>query len=145
MSVEDVGTTFVDGFPGSMSRGDILRRWKQFSDLIRGTVDVEHEYLDGSFVTTRPNPADVDLSCWITADNLNALPLAKQRYMSRLLSQASAYRCDAYIVPVCSNGHPDYPSFVHMKNWTERYWRSYKKASGAVVDGVHKGYVEVMR
>lgn len=143
-TVEEMEEAFVGAFPGSLTRRQVFRRWTSFRELVRGVVSVEHEYIDGSFVTDRPNPADVDLSLWIDAEELNGLPLSKERYFERLLSQGKAYKCHPFVVPMCSHGHADYGQFVYMKGWTERYWRSYKKANGTVVPGVAKGYVEVI-
>jgi hypothetical protein len=109
-------------------------------------VPIQQEFVDGSFVTDKVNPKDVDLSFWVDAEDLVALPKADQVAVDSLFTVGGvmkSYGCDAYLVPRCSIGHPAFPAFQHML-WTDGHWRSVRDKNRSIVDGVHKGYVRVV-
>lgn len=147
-SVTEVKASLVDPFHDSSTRRQIFTGWLMLRATVSGIVPVLHEYIDGSFVTARPNPGDVDLSMWVEADALNVLDASGQAVMSYLFGSTSrdevkrTFRCDPYLVARCDPGHPVYPRFQHML-WTEDHWAAYKDRAGRVRPGVNKGYVEV--
>jgi hypothetical protein len=141
---DEVEEALVDKFPRSLTRRRVFNGWCAFRTQVRQLVQVDHEYIDGSFVTGRLNPKDVDVSLWIRADTMNALDTGRQSALSQLLKDAKAlYHSDAYVVPHCSSGHSLYRVY-QTQLWTKQYWRMYKNVRGIVVPGAEKGYIEVV-
>lgn len=147
-TVQEVKTSLVDQFPDSATRKQIFTGWLVLRAIISGIVPVLHEYIDGSFVTARPNPGDVDLSVWVEADTLNGLVAPDQDVLSYVFDKKSrteikrTFRCDPYLVARCDPGHPAYRRFQHML-WTQGHWAAYKDRAGRVRPEVSKGFIEV--
>lgn len=144
LTEEEVEEAFVKPFPTSLRRRRVFRNWTAFRAQIRSLVPVEQEYVDGSFVTDRPNPDDVDVSLWIRARDLEALNPGPQRALHHLIVNSKHFDCDAYIVPVCTSGDAMYQEFLRHSQWTADYWSSYRDPRKIVIAGVEKGYVEVV-
>lgn len=144
-TVADTHARFVDGF-GSARRQEVFAGWQAFRGLVRQVVPVQQEFVDGSFVTDKDEPKDVDVSFWIAADDLLTLPADAQQAFRLLFGDRDfqrSFNCDAYVVPVCPSGHTNYGDFQHML-WTSEYWAACRDKTGAVVPGVTKGYIEVI-
>lgn len=144
MTEDEVEEAFVKPFSSSLRRRMVFRDWTAYRAQIRSLVPVEQEFIDGSFVTDRMNPDDVDMSLWIRAQELDSLAPGAQRAILRLLADSKRFNCDAYIVPVCNSGHIMFQDFQKQSKWTEEYWASYRDPRKIVVPGIEKGYVEVV-
>lgn len=148
VTVQDIHDVLVASTGDRDKRMSIFTGWVTLRALIRGLLPIQHEYVDGSFVTSRQVPSDIDVSFWARADDINALG-GHPRYMldhlikSRLTIK-DQFKCDIYLVPECEVGHPNYIDFLHMKDWTERYWRSYQDPNRVVRPNVEKGYLKVV-
>jgi hypothetical protein len=141
----EIKATLVDKFPGSTSRSDIFTSWQAFSLLCRSILPVKEERINGSFVTSRLEPSDLDVAIWIAADDFAALDLGTQLSFGDLLAKAKpTFKCDAYVVPECPPGHPTYADYQYML-WTDSYWAQYKSPTKLIVPGVQKGYLRVAR
>lgn len=66
---------FVTAFPQSMTRPRLFDGWQALRHLVRTLLPVEHEYLDGSFVTSKANPRDIDVSFWVRGDDVVTMKL----------------------------------------------------------------------
>jgi len=145
----EIGAFFVAGFGSSVTRSDVFDGWKRFRAFIRGIIPgIEKEFVNGSFVTERADPNDIDLSLWVHADVLDALPADTQSFLISLFEPKSGraylkqeFRCDPYLVAFCDVGHPRYLEFVHMKRINE-LWAKYKDPNGLFRG--YKGFVEVV-
>lgn len=141
----EVYECLVAPFPGSSTRAEIFARWSAFRVKVREFVDVSEEFMDGSFVTTRENPADVDLSFWIKAENVDVLSPQRFDALLRLGAQGKpSFMCDAYFVFECGQDHPAWSHFNHVRTWTRDYWRKYSDPDKQVVPGVTKGYLRIV-
>lgn len=144
-SLEDVATRFVNTTPKYQRRVELWAKYLRFRTLVAGFVTIEHEFLDGSFVTSKGAPKDIDLSIWVQAAEIDALPEARQAAFEQVWAERlSHFSCDAYLVPVCDPGHPLHDEYVYWKSKTESSWPAYKNRAKVVVPGVVKGYVEVV-
>lgn len=109
-------------------------------------VHVTAEFLDGSFVTSREDPADVDASYWIQAADLNGLSASDLAEVENLFHRArSSFRVDAYMVPECGQQDAAWLAFDHVRKWTRKYWKTYKDPNKVVVPGAEKGYLKVIQ
>jgi hypothetical protein len=112
---------FVDGFPSSNTRPKIINGYKQHrAELESLNLDVE-QLLDGSFVSTKNDPNDIDLVCFADADAIDRLSPQDQEKFSKLLSgkhTQSIYLCDAYFSPMVPENHPQY----NQCRSARKYW-----------------------
>jgi hypothetical protein len=140
---DEVRMRLVDAFPGSTSRPGIFSGWSAYSASLRALIDVQSEFLDGSFVTSRQEPDDVDMSLWIRALDLDALNPIEEANLNRMLAMQRSFQCDVYLVPECVQNHPLRPHFDQQRDWTKKYWRAYKDPNDVVIPGIAKGYLRV--
>jgi hypothetical protein len=142
-SVDEIRAALVDAFPESTSRSRLLGGWLAFRLSVRRLVPVEYEYLDGSFVTGKLNPKDIDLSLWINRSDLEAAPPDNRAGITTLRRQRLSFGCDVLFVFVCPTSHPKYREFEHFRDWTENAWRTYRTGTRELTTAVSKGYIEV--
>ena len=141
----EVAALLVDTDPRYQRRVELWTLYLQFRTLLRGLVAVQHEYLDGSFVTSRAAPKDTDASFWVEASHIEALgPAQRMAFMTLWDQRMSVFRCDAYLVTPCAAGHSAYADYEFWKNRTEVSWPAYKNRAREIVPGVTKGYIEVV-
>jgi len=71
-------------------------------------------WVDGSFVTSKTNPSDIDIVIWYDEKEVDLLPISSQQMLAHLTSDKqtikSRYNIDVYVEP---NGN------IH----TRAYWR----------------------
>jgi hypothetical protein len=138
-SVDEIRAALVDAFPESTSRSRLLGGWLAFRLSVRRLVPVEYEYLDGSFVTGKLNPKDIDLSLWINRSDLEAAHPDNRAGITTLRRQRLSFGCDALFVFVCPTSHPKYREFEHFRDWTENAWRTYRTGTRELTTAVSKG------
>src|SRR5215207_8764766 len=100
-SAGEILSKLVTAFPKSRTRSQIFESWSAFSLAIRKLVPVQHEYLDGSFVTGKLNPKDIDLSLWINRSDMEAAEPNYRAGITGLFKQSQNFRCDAILVAIC--------------------------------------------
>lgn len=143
-TVEAIEKRFVDEFPKSLTRARLFRGWLSFSVQVRALVRVEHEYIDGSFVTAAPNPKDVDASYWIPRRAVEGLePRDQQAFGGLWERRLTSYHVDGYLVMRCPRSHRGRQEYEYWKHRTETAWPRYRKWNREFVDSPRKGYVEV--
>ncbi len=116
----------VDSFPDSTSRpiiatGFELLRANAVDCGVSGT-----QWLDGSYVTNRMDPDDIDLVTFIDVAHLNALQnTPAEAFLVNALAAGpktpARYRADSYVVAVAPAGHPLHASFEKARD----YWRKW--------------------
>jgi hypothetical protein len=145
-TVSTIQSTFVNAFSANERRRQIFDGWITFRSLVRSLVQVDDEFIDGGFVTGKPTPKDVDVSLWISADNLMSMDATRQRILDDLIANARLnYKVDAYTVPHCPPGHPLEAVYQSML-WTEDYWSRCRDKRGLLhpESGPRKGYVRLI-
>jgi hypothetical protein len=78
LTPEDVEAELVKPFERSLRRKAVYQGWTAFRAQVRSLVPVDREFIDGSFVTDRLNPDDMDVSFWIRAEHLEELGQGEQ-------------------------------------------------------------------
>ncbi|MDA9415715.1 hypothetical protein XH81_12805 [Bradyrhizobium sp. CCBAU 25360] len=118
---EEFEALFVTSFPHSPTRKWIFDGYKQHCKEIVDLVGACEQFLDGSFVTSKNDPGDVDLVMFIDATVVDALPHEKQQALMQLVAgpdTKAKYLCDAYFCPVYPDGHPmSEPARAKRKYW----------------------------
>lgn len=144
-TLDEIREKFVETDPTYRQRVEVWSLYMRFRTLIRGLLPVQHEFLDGSFVTSRAAPKDTDVSFWINAADLDALSPEAEAAFEQLQTEALPnFKCDAYWVTPCDPGHVLHDEYLHWKRATEEGWPSYKSRQRLIVPGVTKGYIEVV-
>jgi hypothetical protein len=141
-----VESRLVDDFaPNEAQRRQIYDGWMAYRGFMYGLLPVTAEYIDGSFVTEKPNPKDVDVSFWVDADAIRALDATGLANVNWLLANAGLFFVDAYVVPECDPGHPDRQLFDQML-WTEHYWTRCRDVNNVLLPahGARKGYLRIV-
>jgi hypothetical protein len=120
VTVEEVKVNFVDAVPASETRATI------FEGFVRHTADLRQrpvafeQYVDGSFVSSKINPGDIDLVCVADADTLDSLPTSEQEKIRQLFRgkiTKSTHHCDAYLIASVSESDPRYQYYFQNKKF----------------------------
>ena len=111
----------VRGFPTSTTRPRIIDGYKRHrTDLETLNIELE-QLLNGSFVSTKNDPGDIDLVCFADADTVDRLSPADQikfRALTLGSSTKSTHLCDAYFCPTVPETDPRYL----MVRQNRKYW-----------------------
>jgi uncharacterized protein DUF6932 len=138
-SVAEIEAALVDGFPRSRGRRPLFESWLGVREGIRRIVAVETEWIDGSYVTKKEEPADLDLVTHIEGDALDALDSAGRAMLAGLVANKLSqllHGCDSYICPVYPAGHPQHALYQQAFQYWDKWF-------GQDRNGHPKGYVEV--
>src|SRR5437016_4245337 len=60
-TVSEIRAFFVDAFPSSTSRSNLFDRWAVLLEAIERIIHVDAQWIDGSYVTKKQDPGDIDL------------------------------------------------------------------------------------
>lgn len=90
----DFKDIFLSGFKTSLTRKDIFVGLFNWFEQLLVITEFEEVWLDGSFVSDKINPNDIDFCCFFDRSQLTNQNLAE---IKKLTSDASLYKCDAYI------------------------------------------------
>lgn len=138
-TVDDVHESLVAAFDGSVSREPIFRWWREHRAALDFICPVAEQWVDGSFVTAKPDPADIDIVTVFDGEDVDALPVFKQVLLRYLLNGADTknpWLCDSYVIVRYPEGDV---RFQQTQDSTS-YWTGW---FGHTSDGVEKGYVRV--
>lgn len=120
-SLEDIEKHLVSAFPSSTTRQAIMDGYKRHrSDLTAMGLAVE-QFIDGSFVSTKNDPGDVDLVCLIDLDVVDALdPAVRPQFEALVSGQVTkgTHSCDSYFCPTVPDTHPLYSKLRAQR----KYW-----------------------
>ncbi len=112
---------FVTAFPSSVTRKNIFAGYMRHASDLLQIVDRCEQLIDGSFVTNKNDPGDVDLVCFVDKDELDNLSLVDQAKFTALVSgksTKSTHFCDSYFVPTVPIGHPLFEEIRKLR----KYW-----------------------
>src|SRR3954452_15377682 len=73
-SVAEVKAAFVDPFGGSASRMAIFTGWRMHRESLQNVVPGMYQWIDGSFVTSKLDPGDIDVVTFIDGVQYDAMP-----------------------------------------------------------------------
>ncbi|WP_310601463.1 DUF6932 family protein [Desulfobulbus sp.] len=84
-TIEHIEEMCVANFPGNKMRAYIFQRFLGYIEALRGVNAMFHVWVDGSFVTTKQEPGDIDLFIWFNADAIDSLADKDKRVLHTLL------------------------------------------------------------
>ena len=119
--ISEVRLRFVVQFSRSNTRSAIFEGYERYITQLLADVSSAKQFLNGSFVSSKNDPGDIDIVTFADADMIDALPYEAQLRLEALFDAESAkanYSCDAYFCPILPEGHPD-----HARTRASRkYW-----------------------
>lgn len=126
LDLDEVEILFVDPFPKSKTRADILKGLKRFLDELQKTSLPWEVWINGSYVTHKVDPEDVDVVCLCQLEgeitdgkNQNII-----RYLFKRGQSKRRFKVDAYVVL-------DFPNIAQREYWADQF--------GTNDEGVPKG------
>ena len=116
----------VDAFPTSESRPAIMEGLEYLVDSLM-SAGVEGElWVDGSFLTRKVDPGDVDVVLRVTDEFMVSATTAQGAAISRIVDEhdmlKASYFCDAYVFREYPGGHPKYAAGQLLRKHWEQMW-----------------------
>lgn len=140
-TLEEVEERLVEDFPESDSRPRIWSGYLRLCRELLAIIDVSEHWLDGSFVTAKPHPGDLDLLVIAEKARLESLTATELKTFESLTygkQTRDTHFCDSYrLVRVPEELHDDLRVF---QSWQD-YWL---QQFGHDHSGRPKGIVRVM-
>ncbi|WP_146174283.1 hypothetical protein [Pseudomonas sp. GV071] len=117
MSLPELHALAVEPYPADAKRADLFAKFTIWSNALQAAGVSGQLWLDGSFLTEKPEPSDIDCVFWSpTWANGAQAPAAIQHQVQQLLDRANAealYNLDFYL---------EIPE-AHQIFHREAYWR----------------------
>lgn len=111
----------VNHFPTSSSRSILYHEWRKYNELLRSVVGENfRQWVNGSFVTQKTNPKDIDLVSFIPYRAYERQEVISDKFWTDTWEDEGI---DAYIVKLYPADHPDYEkrTQVEQEQWIKRY------------------------
>ncbi|MCL2219101.1 MAG: hypothetical protein FWC23_01400 [Chitinispirillia bacterium] len=106
----DFERLFVVPF-NSTTRNGLCAKFREWLAAIKAIPISLEVWIDGSFVTYKPDPADVDVLCILDEVGVNKLSDAEFEQLKRLLKRPvimAEYGCHVFVIPRGDTGRYDY-------------------------------------
>ena len=140
-TVREVEERLVQAFPDSLTRARLYSGWRDRRALMTDLYGFNDfvEWVSGSFVTGKVDPADVDVVTLLdgpTVDGLAADVVMELNARTMGPRCKLEFGCDGYIIPEYPDGHAQRDAYLHMRGYWDEKW-SDDRVTG------QKGYLEV--
>lgn len=138
----EIKQAFVDDFPGSTTRAVVFRQWEILCEAIERIIPIKQQWLYGSFVTKKENPADIDLVTHFDGAAMDGLNPVDKMLVHGLISghyTRDLHGVDSFAIVHYDQKHPAREEYVKAMN----FWEDMLAHQGRA--GEAKGYVEVKR
>lgn len=95
-TVENFEKQFIEEFPSSNTRKQLYSNFKEWLEKLTEIQQPDRIWLDGSYLTRKINPNDIDLVVFFRPENIGSKEKAAK--ISNLVNNVSRqYDCDAYL------------------------------------------------
>lgn len=121
MELDGIVEHFVTAFPTSNTRETIIGGYKKHRDELATLGVTCIQLLDGSFVSNKADPGDIDMVGFMDLEAVDALSPDDQMKLKALFSgkvTRDSHLCDAYFAPVVPPQHPLYDQLRSQR----KYW-----------------------
>ena len=139
---EELKQHFIDDFPESTSRTLIFNDYQSFIEAFQQEVTADFiQWIDGSFVTKKLNPKDVDIVTLIDYQTYEKKKSIIENRFRREGAKEAFYYVDAYAVKM-------YP-LHHERRWVSEYdlvyWRGWfsETKKNRAKKKFEKGFIEI--
>lgn len=141
LTPEELRELFVENTGDRATRDRIYRRWHRHRASLASMVTVTHQWIDGSYVTDKAKPGDIDVVNFVTAESYDGLAPSLRDIVDSLTAgpdTRNQWGVDSYVVFTYPDGHP-----LETANGTQiDYWHTFW-SSVRGRDDIDKGFVEV--
>lgn len=123
-TIDELHAVFVAPFPESETRNRLFNEWKKYNRMLRQEIGERFtQWINGSFVTQKLNPKDIDLVIFIRADLYDLHGAVLDNFWSDKWEKEGL---DSYIVKVYPTFHPSYDIYTvkYYDEWLERYTKT---------------------
>jgi hypothetical protein len=117
-TVEEVEQVLVAHFPESTTRKAIFDEWIRLRTELATAVSLGRQWLNGSFVSKKENPNDLDLVTFADPDEVEALDRDGEDRLGRRASGRRTERfphSDSYLIVEYADGHPLHANAVSVR------------------------------
>ncbi|MBX3175914.1 MAG: hypothetical protein KF886_00995 [Candidatus Hydrogenedentes bacterium] len=142
---------FVDAFPNSSQRRVLFDGFKKLRDEAEVVLSAATQWVDGSYVTDKADPDDVDVVTFVEIDLLNALFIDQQNVVRQLLhgreDTKEKYGCHTFLVPCCDPSNRFFGVFERQRLYWRKWFGSTRGTvapNGTPGPGREKGFVSLV-
>ena len=138
-TLDEFRLALVDGFPTSTTRTPLFEQFCVLRDAVNRVVGTRGQWVDGSFATTKLDPADIDIVTHVAGSDLDGLTPVDQMLLRGLVSghySRDMHGCDSFLLAEYAADHPARSAY-------ERALAYWEQLFGHDRDGNPKGYVEL--
>lgn len=142
VTVAEFREAFVDAFPSSKRRPVIFDRWLQHREALSSLVSVQAQWIDGSYVTGKLEPGDIDVVTILDGPTTDTLPVTRLPLLKSLLDgprTKASWDVDSYPLAVYPEDHPAHEIYLKMRGYWD-WWLGRVRDRETQV----KGYLEVV-
>lgn len=140
VTADQVHEHFVAHFDTSKSRQRLFDQWMLHRAAITSIVPIQRQWLDGSFVTSKVNPGDIDVVTFVDGESVDALSDAQIALLGDLTdghATRDRWGVDSFLVATYPEDHPERALSRKAEGSWRRLWTSVKGSS------LTKGFLEV--
>lgn len=137
---QEIEHSLVLPFPTSMTRRDIFNGWIRRRQELLALVEIEAEWVDGSFVTNKRDPGDIDVVTLMREDVVDALEVSAKKRLQDLVvgnSPRLQFGCHSFPLMMADDGHPNHGRYLALRGYWDRWWGYHNGSFDK------KGYLEV--
>lgn len=120
-TLSDIKTHLVDTFPPTSTRLKVYKGYKRHTEELETFGFPINQFVDGSFVSSKKDPGDVDLLGIADRKTVDALPAAERQRLNKLfLGEANKldYECHTFFLASVPETDPAFAAF----RATRKYW-----------------------
>lgn len=120
MTLADLRRLCVDAFPGSTTRSRIMDGIEASVKELHRIAFVGELWADGSFLTEKHDPKDVDLALRVESrfyDERTDPQDSILQWFNQSRSLQTEYHCDSYVWVDYARGHPNYEQGQRDRIW----------------------------
>ena len=140
-TVQELEQVFVIS-PDQKRRADIWRKYIIYSNALKDTLSniALLQWIDGSFVTMKPEPNDIDLVTFISSSAIEALGSKIDAF--KYPASVELFGVDAYIVKIYNADDKKHPVYLSdQKYWMHNFDKARMNRKG---QKLQKGFLEII-
>jgi hypothetical protein len=122
MSMDGLARMAVTPFPTSASRPRLLTALEAMVSRVATCVPICDIWIDGSFVTEKPEPDDVDLTLMVEGAAFDMLDTAVQMDLLNFQDGRFGPALHVFVVITREKGHPGYALSQQLVDYWSRWW-----------------------
>ncbi len=136
---DEIEQRFVLTFPTSLTRKSIFDGWRRRREQLLDLIQVEQEWIDGSFVTSKRDAGDLDVAVFIDGQTFDNLPVSDRQKVLALTAGPGPllqFGCHSFFIAVWPHTHARHAEYLHSSGYWDRLWSRDRTAP-------EKGYLDV--